>query len=417
MSDLIDEDLNGECFIVGASGEKEEWKNERIMYIVRNCPFNRGSIEVPGPDFDGADQSHTAWLDLLLRLNYHQQIEVLVPENPVPAAVNGVVGPRPVRVPDAQIAMKAMKVAYLRTMGLRMNLFHWNGTPAGHLTKYAEYRMFTWAQLQVWAREFFSDDTIAIDGLVSARLAIPRIPNFADAANVRWRNAVRPKIIDMVCMIAYFFRVRGHHWTQEMEARYSAVWRKAQYDEDNVGLDWQFVAHNAFHAIFPDDLDRIWIRAVNEEICAGALIKRIHSKPAGVAGISAMNAGVADLRMIVPRALDYAEAAVEHLDALNVIVDQHRWAGSVNRRFYGGPQVAVDETKLSALAAIILAGLDQLAPQSPLRNSKALQRIASNAAMTGAIVGRMVMRATNSDAAAEILLPAPVQQGAGQQRP
>jgi hypothetical protein len=387
MSDLNQDDYNGECFIVGASGEREEFRTNRVVHVPAGMPFSKTV------NFNPANADHRNYLDLFYRLQYHVLVEAYVPM-PNPAAV---------RQPDANLAERLRKIAYIRMLAARNGHYDYTGTAASHHTRYSEYNVHTWASLQTWARTYLANNTVVITDLATARTVIPQVPHHAADAN--WQNAYRHKYIDTVCVVAYFFRVRGHHWTDEMDSRYSDVWRKCLYQEDNPGISWQYIAHDALHAIFPDDLDDIWEAATDTEACAGTLIKRFDSLPAGVAGISALNAGVADLQMIVPKALDYSKDAMTHLENLTQSVEAHRWAGSVNRRFYNAPNLVVDEAKLSALAAIIRAGLEGLAPGSPLLKSKALQRIAQNAQMTGAIVGKMVMTAVKSDAAAEIFLP------------
>lgn len=391
MSDLNDEDYNGECFIVGASGEREEQRPNRIVMVPPGMPFDKNNA------FDPNSNNHKAYLDLFYRLQYYRVIAAYLPKP------TGAAAPGNIRAPDANLASRARRIAYIRTLAARNGNYDYTGTPAAHHTRYAEFDNCTWVDVRDFAREYFDSNTLVITDLATARAVIAQVPNHNVDAN--WRSQVRSKYIDIVCTIAYFFRVRGHHWTNEMDSRYSDVWRKCLYQEDNPGLSWEYLAHDSLHAIFPDDLDRIWEQAKDTEACAGTLIKRFDSLPAGVAGISALNAGVADLSMIVPKALDYSKDAMEHLEDLTTAVNGNRWVGSVNRRFYNAPGLVVDEAKLSALAAIIRAGLEGLAPGSPLLKSKALQRIAQNAQMTGAIVGKMVMTAVRSDAAAEIFLP------------
>jgi hypothetical protein len=190
----------------------------------------------------------------------------------------------------------------------------------------------------------------------------------------------------------------------DMDERYESLFRKCLYDEGNPGIEWQHLAHDSLHAIFPDDLDNIWKKAVKDGKCAGALVKRWDSHPAGIAGLAALNAGVADVRLVVPKALDLAKDAIKHLDEVNAIANIGRWNGSVNRRFYLGKEIVVDESKLSTLAAVIRGGLEYLAGTSPLLKSKALARIAANAPITAGMIGRSMLTATRSDAAANLLV-------------
>jgi len=385
--DLDEIDYNGECFLTGSAGEREELKNNRRVAHIIDMPFSRRSA------FNKDDEVHRNYLELFFRVNYRYILDTNDEKND-----NGTW-----KVPSAGDALCYRQIAYIRTLAARNNHFDFNGTTVQHNTKYTDFKHYTFANLQAMARRGVGDATIVITDLATALAAFPRVENAGDDA--QWRNEFRPKYLDAVCLMAYFFRVRGHHWVEEMDDRYKAIWRKCLHEEDTPGIDWEYVAHDALHAIFPDDLDKIWLDAAAEDKCAGALIKRIDSLPAGIAGIAALNAGVADLTLIIPKALDYSKDAVNHLQDITGVVANNRWAGSVNRRFYDAPNIVVNETRLSALAAIIRAGLENLAPASPLLKSKALQRMAANAAMTGSMVGKMVLTAVRSDAAAEIFLP------------
>jgi hypothetical protein len=391
MSDLVAEDFNGDTYLVGSSGEREEYLNSRVVAVPQSMPFNRGT------PYDRSNPTHNEYLDLFYRINYHFMVHATVQRPAQPAA--GVA----IRVPAANLAINLRKIAYVRTLSARMSHYDYGSTAMAHHARYAEYRNFTWAGLQTFMREYLEDNTLGISNLDEARAIIPQVADHA--ADAQWRSAYRQKHLNVVCLVAYMFRARGHHWLTEMDDRYKAVWRKCLYDEENPGVEWEYLAHNALHAIFPDDLDAIWQEAADNDCCAGALIKRYESMPAGVAVIAAVNAGVSDLKLLLPRAFDYVPEAMQHLVDLNRTVGQNRHAGSVNRRLYNAPEVRVDEVKLAPLASIIVAGLKQLVTDSPLLKSKALARVANNAPMTGAMIGKMVNTALKSDAAAEIFLP------------
>lgn len=356
---LTDQDLNGECFILGSEGEREE------INVVRNVCLPTAIAAIPADILTNRTQAARTWWNLFVVTNYQDQV-----------ALN--VNPRDAR-----------RVAYLRLLAARNGLFKWGDTPGQHNTRYSEFVV----------RAAVGDD----------------IPDWDQ--DDAWRGTVIHKFFDIVCIVAYFFRVRGHHWQDTFNDRYNAVWDKCLYEEENPGLSWQLIAHNALHAIYPDDLDDFWLQAVDNDSCSGALKKRVDSMPAGVAGISALLAGVADLKLVVPAAFNHLKEAIAHLEDLARLVfgRQNRWNGSVNRRFYGAAAIKVDEAKLGAVAALILASCEQFAPNSPLRKSMALQRIAQNAQLTGAVIARMIKTAVSSDAAAEIFLPeAPPASGTAQ---
>jgi hypothetical protein len=346
---LTDEDLNGECFILGSEGERED------INVLRNVCLPTDIANIPANILTSRVPAARAWWNLFVVTNYEDQVA---------HGVN---------------ARDARRVAYIRLLAAREGFFKWSDTPGQHNVRYSEFVV----------RAAVGDDVADWD---------------QDDA---WRRNVLPKLYDIVCIMAYFFRVRAHHWTDAMNERYSAVWNKCQYEEENPGLSWQLICHNALHAIYPDDLDDIWLQAADIGRCAGALKKRINSMPAGVAGISALNAGVSDLKLVVPAAFNHLKEAIAHLEDLTRLTlgSGNRWNGSVNRRFYGAADVRVNEALLGAVAALILAACEQFAPNSPLRKSMALKRIADNAQLTGAVIARMVKVAVSSDAAAEIFLP------------
>lgn len=393
MSDFVFEDFNGDTYLTGSSGEQEERLNNRVVAVPPDMPFGRNVA------FNGGDVVHQQYWDLFNRVNYWYYIYKTIERPAVAAGVQGI------RTPDAALAARIRKIAYVRSLSARMGHFHYGGTAVAHHARYTEFEVFTWATLQRLARRVFEDDTIVVADLATALAAFRDVPNVTD--DRVWRNNYRSKHVNVVCIVAYFFRVRGHHWITEMDDRYKAVWRKCLYDEDTPGIDWQYLAHDSIHAIFPDDLDTIWTTAAGMQNCAGALVKRVASVPAGVAIIAALNAGVSDLKLIVPKAIESVQVAVDHLDELNAHLENNRYAGSVNRRLYNAPNVVPNETRLAPLASIIRASLESFAAGSPLLKSAALKRVANNAPMTGGIIGRMINTAVKSEPAAEIFLPTP----------
>ena len=60
------------------------------------------------------------------------------------------------------------------------------------------------------------------------------------------RKTLRETFTDRVCLLAFVFRSRGHHWTADYEALYEKVWRKMRYTPDDNLVSFKLQAINAF---------------------------------------------------------------------------------------------------------------------------------------------------------------------------
>jgi hypothetical protein len=189
-----------------------------------------------------------------------------------------------------------------------------------------------------------------------------------------------------------------------MEAKYVGLWKKCLKSEDNPGLTWKVIAHDALHAIFPVVLDNYWQKVVTDGMVAGALAKRFDSAPAGVAAIRAVYTGSQDLCMAIPGMRDRFKS---HFDKLDEMIDNmrvNRWAGSINRRYYGAGRLDFDEHEFGAIASVVYHALNTFAADSPLLKSNALKRVKDNAPITGGIMGRNIATAVQDPALARSML-------------
>jgi len=357
---LGNEDLNGECFVIGAEGEVETEEASQILWMPldnarpQNWAHGQSLAEAQGV----TNAQANPYLTSVLWLNYKALIAPAIGRNP----------------------RDAFRISYLRMLVVREGLVDPNAIPNSH---HARYNLARFAQQN-------QDDQ-------------PPAAN-PDGADANWMRNARLKFTNMVCITAYFFRVRGHHFQDSFEDRFKGVWRKCLYNEDEPGLRWEFIARDALHAIFPDDLDDYWVTSAENSACAGALVKRVESAPAGVAGVAALRRGLDDITMILPKVVELVPDAIIHLKQVEDKIAAHRWNGSVNRRFYGAEVVRVDESRLGSLAAVIIAALEQFAGNNPLSRSNALKRIAANAPLTGAIIARLIATAVNDPKASSALL-------------
>jgi len=209
---------------------------------------------------------------------------------------------------------------------------------------------------------------------------------------------------DRVCLVAFVFRARGHHFTPDYQTLYDRVWRKCRYNANLLHISFEHLATIALHAVFPVILDDFWSNAVREQKCNGALGKRFDVAPAGAAGPTVLRQGLMDLQMVAPGIRQRLAEAFTYLEAIERDLKEHRFNGSVNARYYGAQRVPFDEKRLAAIAATIRAALEQLAEDAPLLASPALKRIADNAPITGSVLGRAIGQIANRPEVVNVLM-------------
>lgn len=361
-------DLNGDCFISGELGEIEEEQLHRVYMFreVTPCasrPFER----VP----------FTA-----------RQAEEFINDNF--CAVKDIAA----NYTDEEAA----RIAWIRFCAVREGLVSPRFDPKDYFVKYSECAVLSKdANLGDWLRDNPKDRS-------KSRIH----QRFRAVMPEPVRTQLRVWFSDMVCMVAYMFRVRGHHWLADMNDKYQDLWRKCLKAGDNPGIKWELVAHSALHAIYPLNLDGYWKRQMDASNIAGTLVKRYDSAPAGVAGIKALDAGMNDLALSVPGIKVHFKELYDEKDRLIQHLRDNRWAGSINRRFYGAGDLGFDESRFGALASTILAALTQYAPGSPLRQSQALKRMANTAPISGNFIAQMIASAAKDPNNARVLVGAGV---------
>jgi hypothetical protein len=360
----IANEVNGDYYIVGQQGEIEEDLSYRWVHLDTNMAalFN-------GRDLGNVvDERVEELIQSAINLNYWM-LRRLPTETNVPPLVHS-------------------RVAYLRVLGLVKGLINPNDTAAAHNVSYSD--------IKVEAPGTYVITTgIDADGKpIEEDAGDVEIP---DWNNDRiWRKGVLVKLTNIVCSIAYMMRVRGHHWTEDSQDKYVNLWRRSMYQEDDPGIEWKYLAHHAFHYVFPDILDTFWKASVDTARCSGTLAKRYQSYAAGTAAIGAVQTGANDVLIVFPQMKEVMADQFAELDrCVNALKGSaNRWVGSINRRFYNGGELTVDERVLSSLASVVLSALEVSASSSPLRNSLALRRVASNAPITGSIMVTIMQKAT-----------------------
>lgn len=350
---VVVEDLNGECFIAGAEGEVEEYVSSNVIVIPHNFDV------APNAEF-GTQRTHS--------------------EDDVAAFV---LCNMQVRLPDGVTRSYSdrAKIAYIRYLAVR------NGLASPHFDVTSNHVRYNHTE------QLSETDTGRI--INDALANIPLKTALQTTLTAPFRKLCRKMFSDIVCCIAYVFRVRGHHYKEDFQARYDTLWSRCLHNPADLPLQWQYLATDALHAIMPVHLDNYWTHCVGNAKCAGALIKRYDAAPAGVAGMFALKRGLDDVMMIFPGVVNNIPDAYSSFVRTFNELKQTRWGGSINARYYGAQRVRVDESSIGALASVVMGVYDQLASDSKLRESPALLRLAQTAPATGGAIGLAARNATS----------------------
>lgn len=216
------------------------------------------------------------------------------------------------------------------------------------------------------------------------------------------RKVIRDHTTDIVCMVAFMFRQRGHHFLDDFQERYENIWQRCRYDPaviNNMG-GWRMVSTVGVHAIFPIVLDTFYVNSVGANRCNGALKKRVDVAAAGTAIVKVVIQGYNDLSMVFPNVGNRVPGAVQYLDQLKAAFAgaDGRWLASVNKHYYGvANPLRVDESILAPIASAIAGAYDSLSTGGTLQTSPALKRVANQAPIVKAVLGRAAQRAANDE--------------------
>lgn len=202
---------------------------------------------------------------------------------------------------------------------------------------------------------------------------------------------------DAITIVAFHFRARGHHFLPGSQEVYARLWGKCLKGERSIGIAWDKFATVISHAIFPQILDDYWVTLVSSQKAAGAMMKRVDVAAAGSAIVSVLFATVRDIITVFPAFSSRVAEAYDYLAEVRTALERNRWGGSVNSQYYGVDRVRIDEARLGAIAASVRSIYQNLAEDSRALDSNALQRVAGNAPVTGAVLGIAANRATKDD--------------------
>lgn len=344
MANLVLDDINGGNFLGLEEGEtlKRDLVNTHVFHHGMEASPNSGA-KVDITVANGVT---------FLRLNAHQ-----------------------IRAADNTISVTdAIVIAFHRLLAVAQGLVSPAFAPADFNVDYSEAVRLTEAQ------------TVAALG----EAGVPTEAQIGAALTADVKRRVRTTFTDRVCLVAFVFRARGHHWMDSLEDLFQRVWRKTRHPENELHISFKNLARTALHAVYPQVLDAFWVDSVRANRCNGALAKRLDVAPAGFAGPHVLWQGLEDLKMIAPGLHHRVAAAHAYLEQQLAWARQDRWNGSVNARYYGAERGNLEEKRLGSIAATIKAAIDTLTDGAPLGKSPALQRIATNAPITGAVLVRAI---------------------------
>lgn len=380
--DLTSVDFNGDLCVPNQQGEfLQEVRSNVVVFpakedaVQTEPPFKRVLYEQAGGDAARTNDLCRAFLR-----NQLSYIDDLTQEKTSPDGRK--IPPLLQATPDEIVLL-----AYLRSCVYRLGLYKPLDDPRLHNCKYADF------------------DT------VPATLPVnPRKEVITAFKGMRAKlDVLGARATDIICLVAYFFRARGHHYMDDFEVRYRDVWNNCLPSQDMPQIPWRLVATVGLHAIYPDDLDNFWLDQTAKGNVCGALTKRVTTAPAGMAIWHIMARAAQELNTVLPLLTERNPEAVEALMEVSAKINENRWYGSVNASLYGAQVCTVAESNLSALAAVVVAILSTAATDSPLLRSKALQRVANNAPIVGVAMGVTIKAALKSRGAVEQVIPQPKQ--------
>jgi hypothetical protein len=211
------------------------------------------------------------------------------------------------------------------------------------------------------------------------------------------RAQLNKMFTNIVCLVAYMFRTRGHHYLPDMQDKYVRLWNKTATRNIPLHMSWENIATIGLHAIMPMILDMFYTHCRDHAKIDSILVLRYDSAAAGTALFPVLKQGLSDILVVVPKMKDILVREIEYIDEVCEDLKDNRWRHSINARFYNERRDRLDEKRTGATAALIRACIDTLAADSDIIDSKALLRASKIAPITGAAFGRAIRNYVNSD--------------------
>lgn len=216
------------------------------------------------------------------------------------------------------------------------------------------------------------------------------------AATKAWLNANQNKVDHLthnfsnyVCLLAYMFRAKGHHYVTaaDYEESYTRLWAKISAQVNPLTSSWAQRYTIGLHAIMPDVLDVFWLWCARLSRIAAPLVLRTGVPAAGTAAPFALLVGWDDARNAYGRLLQADDGLYQ---ALVTVVDscrQHRWRHGINARYYGEDASRLQLQPFTPMAATIAGVYESVAEGATLLDSKSLQREARGSPLQRDIAG------------------------------
>ena len=103
---------------------------------------------------------------------------------------------------------------------------------------------------------------------------------------------------NVVGIVAFVFRTRGHHYMKDFNDVYIKLWGKLRTSCTILDNNWEGVATIALHAVYPMILDEYWKLAVDTCTVDNSLRLRFNAPSAGTAAVRAIDVGLNDVGAI-----------------------------------------------------------------------------------------------------------------------
>lgn len=133
-------------------------------------------------------------------------------------------------------------ICYLRAMLIHKGLVSNQFAVATYFVKYNECKAITNANRDL----LYNANPLIDDAFIDALIPLVN------------RQYLAKHFTDLLCMTAYVFRVRGHHYLADYEKLFDKLWLNMRYVKLDLGLPWVAITRYAFHSVFPVHLDRFW---------------------------------------------------------------------------------------------------------------------------------------------------------------
>lgn len=192
-----------------------------------------------------------------------------------------------------------------------------------------------------------------------------------------------------VCLLAYMFRAKGHHYVTagDYEESYTRLWAKISSQASPLTRSWAQKYTIGLHAIMPDVLDAFWLWSARLSRIAAPLVLRTGVPAAGTAAPFALLVGWDDAKNAYGRLMQTDDGLYQALVTLVDACRQHRWRHGINGRYYGEDATRLVLQQFTPMAATIAGVYESVAEGATLLDSKSLQREARGSPLQRDIAG------------------------------